>query len=451
MRRFASKYKGKVRRIYESNRKTSGRCHAFGCVGLRGSVHGGGDNPPDNGQEPSQPSGTFSQTLTFTDKAVISHDANHAYGRIVEADDGTLIATAEDFSDSGIPIYRSTDQGKTFAKNEENIHDPTYDGYSAFDARWQPTLYVLPEDVGTEMKKGDILLVATSIDGSAEKFYQTVLNLYISKDVGLTWTFMSEITRSGNMASTNGDENGCWEGNLYVNAEGMLTCIFADETDHKNHSQRIAMKTTADGKTWSALQEVVALDSPTQRPGMPCVTKIKDGKYLLTIEMVGENGVPIYWKTSDDGIDWGPVNEKGNKIQAEVTVVDAISGKERKTTAFPGSSPFCVWTPYGADENGTIFVTAQRTEYSGSRPADGALMDFFVSYDLGATWSLVDHPLAYFENNNNRPAYSNSMHLSRDGKHMYVVNTILALQGSPNNVLTFTDVDLESSMGGAKS
>lgn len=39
------------------------------------------------------------------------------------------------------------------------------------------------------------------------------------------------------------------------------------------------MKTTADGKTWSELQEVVALDSPTQRPGMPCVTKIKDGKY----------------------------------------------------------------------------------------------------------------------------------------------------------------------------
>ena len=422
-----------------------------GVLACGAACTGGGDNPPDNGQEPSQPSGSFSQTLTFTDKAVISHDANHAYGRIVEADDGTLIATAEDFSDNGIPIYRSTDRGKTFAKNEENIHDPTYDGYSAFDARWQPTLYVLPEDVGTEMKKGDILLVATSIDGSAEKFYQTVLNLYISKDVGLTWSFLSEITRSGNMASTNGDENGCWEGNLYVNAEGMLTCIFADETDHKNHSQRIAMKTTADGKTWSELQEVVALDSPTQRPGMPCVTKIKDGKYLLTIEMVGENGVPIYWKTSDDGIDWGPVTEKGNKIQAEVTVVDAISGKERKTTAFPGSSPFCVWTPYGADENGTIFVTAQRTEYSGSRPADGALMDFFVSYDLGTTWSLVDHPLAYYENNSNRPAYSNSMCLSQDGKHMYVVNTILALQGSPNNVLTFTDVDLESSIGGAKS
>ena len=222
-----------------------------GVLACGAACTGGGDNPPDNGQEPSQPSGVFHETLTYTEPTVISHDANHAYARIVEADDGTLVATGEDFSDSGIPIYRSTDKGKTFVKNDENIHDPNYEGY-AFDARWQPTLYVLPEDVGTQMKKGDILLVATSLDGSAETFYQTVLNLYISKDVGLTWSFMSEITRSKNAANSDGNENGCWEGNLYVNGEGTLTCIFADETDHNNHSQRIAMKTTADGKTWSA-------------------------------------------------------------------------------------------------------------------------------------------------------------------------------------------------------
>ena len=342
-----------------------------------------GAETPDDGDKTG--SSGFSQQLTFADKAVISQDSNHAYARIVEADDGTLIATGEDFADSGIPIYRSTDQGKTFTKNEENIHDPAYEGY-AFDARWQPTLYVLPQDVGTEMQKGDILLVATSIDGSAETFYTTVINVYISKDVGLTWSFLSEVTRSKNLANSDGNENGCWEGNLYVNAEGMLTCIFADETDHKNHSQRIALKTTADGRNWSEFKEVVALESHTQRPGMPCVTQMKDGKYLLTIEMVGENGVPIYWKTSDDGIDWGPVTEKGSKIQTTVKVIDAISGMERNTTAFPGSSPFCVWTPYGKDENGTIFVTAQRTEYAGTRPADAAMNNFFVSYDLGATW-----------------------------------------------------------------
>ena len=130
MRRFASENKCRVRRNYESDRKTSGGRHAFGCAGLRGGMYGGGDNPPDNGQEPSQPSGVFHETLTYTEPTVISHDANHAYARIVEADDGTLVATGEDFSDSGIPIYRSTDKGKTFTKNEENVHDPNYEGYA---------------------------------------------------------------------------------------------------------------------------------------------------------------------------------------------------------------------------------------------------------------------------------------------------------------------------------
>lgn len=409
-----------------------------------------GTNKPSG--EPSQnttgKAGVFSTELSYTDKAYFSVDANHAYARIVEAYDGTLIAAGEDFSDSGIPVYRSSDKGKTFVKNDENVHDPAYDN-SAFDARWQPTLYVLPEDVGAEMKKGDILMVATSIDGTASTFYTTVLNLYISKDAGKTWAFRSEITRSKNLSNSDGNENGCWEGNLYVNAEGELTCIFADETDHKNHSQRIACKTTADGKVWSELKEVVALDSPTQRPGMPCVTKIKDGKYFLTIEMVGENGVPIYYKSSADGIDWGNVTDKGTKIQASVRVKDAISGKEHATTAFLGSSPFCVWTSYGDKENGTIFVTAQRTEYSGSRPAGAALNNFFVSYDLGKTWSLVDHPISYYENNDNRPAYSNSMCVSVDGNNMYVVNTVQSKANSANNLLTFANVDLQKSLKNA--
>ena len=397
-------------------------------------------------EEPSN--GFFSTELSFTDKAYFSVDANHAYARIVVADVGTLIATGEDFSDSGIPIYRSADKGKTFVKNAENVHDPAYDN-SAFDARWQPTLYVLPEDVGTEMKKGDVLLVATSIDGTAETFYTTVLNLYISKDAGESWTFQSEITRSKNLSHSDGNENGCWEGNLYLNAEGELTCIFADETDHKNHAQRIACKTTADGKVWSQLKEIVALDSPSQRPGMPCVTKVKDGKYFLTIEMVGENGVPIYYKSSADGIDWGDVTDKGTKIQTSVRVKDAISGKEHSTTAFLGSSPFCVWTPYGNKENGTIFVTAQRTEYAGSRPAGAALNNFFVSYDSGENWSIINNPVSYYENNDNRPAYSNSMCLSRDGKKMYVVNTVQSKENSVNNLLTFANVDLQKSLKNA--
>ncbi len=408
-----------------------------------GGPEGDGQTPPGETTV-----GEFNKTLSVTHKAPYGVDTNQAYARIVEAEDGTLVATGEDFGDTGIPIYRSKDGGKTFVKNEENVNDPTFTGY-AFNAKWQPSLYVLPMDVGTEMKKGDILLVATSIDSGADNFSKTVLNLYLSHDQGLNWEFMSEITRSRNKYDSDGTENGCWEGNLYVNAEGELTCIWADETDHKNHSQRIARKTTSDGRVWSELKEVVALENQALRPGMPSVTQYKDGKYFLTIEMVGENDVPIYWKSSVDGIDWGDVTDQGTKISATVSVRDAISGKDFKTTVTLGSSPYCVWTPYGKDGNGTVFVTAQRTTYAGARPA-GSLMSFFVSYDLGASWNIVDHPVSYDDYNNNRPAYSNSMCISRDGKNMYVVNTVQSIAGSQNNVFTFANVDLAKSLVAVK-
>ena len=84
------------------------------------------------------------------------------------------------------------------------------------------------------------------------------------------------------------------------------------------------------------------------------------------------------------------------------------------------------------------------------RSPAGSLMNFFVSYDLGASWTVVDHPVAYDEYNNNRPAYSNSMCISRDGKNMYVVNTVQSIEGSANNVFTFSNVDLGKSLVAAK-
>lgn len=373
-----------------------------------------------------------------SEQVIVSSNHNYAYGRVVEAEDGTLVATGEQLSgyDSGIPIYRSTDKGATWTKNAKYVHDNEY-ANAAYDARWQPSLLVLPRAVGP-MDKGDILLVATSIDGSATTFNKTGLNLYISKDVGLTWTWLSEI-HSSRRTST---ENGCWEGNLYVNGDGELVCMFADETDHGNHSQRIAMKTTSDGTNWSDLIEVVALNEGSLRPGMPAVTQIKDGKYFLTIEMVGENGVPIYWKSSDDGVDWGDITDKGSKIEVNDKIIDLVSNREIDTVAFPGSSPYCAWSPKGKNENGTLYVTAQRTQYTIGSPANRAQNNLFVSYDLGETWLKKDHPITYTEYNDMRPAYSNSLTVSRDGNSLYVVNTVLAQENNKNNLLVFTSVAL---------
>ena len=408
-----------------------------------------GDPDPEPGRDPQTESGVFAEDLVTNGRTFVSADDgfDHSYARIVESDAGTLIATAEELNNNfgGIPIWRSTDGGATFVKNAANVEDP--DATATMNAQWQPTLYVLPQDIaGGDLEKGDILLVATSINGTGvDTMTEGSINLYVSKDDGLSFTWYSRVAHSYVNTPAHPEQNGVWEGNLIVNAEGQVACFYADETDHVNHAQRIVYKTTSDGKTWSEAVEVVALENAGMRPGMPSVTQIKDGVYFLVIEMVGENGVPIYWKTSVDGIDWGDPNNKGTKISVTETITDAVTGNERSTEVFPTSSPFCVWTPKGYDENGTIFVTSMISTYSGSQPTDVSLIDFWVSYDLGANWERIHHPIPY-TNANNRPAYSNSMCLSKDGESLYVVNTVQNRAGSNLNCVVFTEADLDASL-----
>lgn len=119
----------------------------FSCVilGSMTACGGGADSSKDSASENTPTaSGMFNPTLTVDQKTIFSDIYDHSYARIVEAEDGTLIATGEELNNGfgGIPIYRSTDRGKTFVKNEANVHDPNRT--STYNAQWQSTLYVLP-------------------------------------------------------------------------------------------------------------------------------------------------------------------------------------------------------------------------------------------------------------------------------------------------------------------
>ena len=74
----------------------------------------------------------------------------------------------------------------------------------------------------------------------------------------------------------------------------------------------------------------------------------------MVYEIVGYPSCDIYYKLSDDGIDWGDPLSQGRRV-------------ETKDGLFLGSMPYVIWVPQGG-EHGTVIVTAKREgEHIGMR------------------------------------------------------------------------------------
>ena len=86
------------------------------------------------------------------------------------------------------PIYRSVDKGQTWAAFS-NVTDQV----NGWGLRYQPFLYVLPQAIGN-LPKGTILCAGNSIPTDLSK---TKIDIYASKDSGLTWSFVSSVASGG--------------------------------------------------------------------------------------------------------------------------------------------------------------------------------------------------------------------------------------------------------------
>jgi len=67
----------------------------------------------------------------------------------------------------------------------------------------------------------------------------------------------------------------------------QLICYYSDSRD-PNHSQKISHQASADGVNWAAAVDDVALSPSSLRPGMPVVSKLPNGSYFMTYEVVNE-------------------------------------------------------------------------------------------------------------------------------------------------------------------
>ncbi len=291
----------------------------------------------------------------------------------------------------GYPIYRSTDNGKTW-----EVITRITDTLTGANSEWNPTLFELSKPCG-EYPAGTIILAACSVDPAHKK--ESHIRLYFSLDGG--YTFDQGVV----VASAGGLDDGVWEPFLIQLDDGSLICYYSDDSDPK-HSQKIVYKQSKDAENWGDTATVVASDIFEERPGMPVVTRIADGSYFMVYEVVDKDGVdgnPIYFKRSEDGLDWGETSTIGKELLSK-------NGKKAL-----GSAPYCAWTPVGS-EYGILIVSGSHMRKGNSKTGS----DYFISYDNGNTWETVPHIIPY--TSDDHVGYSNSFAFSDDGKTMYAIN-----------------------------
>lgn len=277
--------------------------------------------------------------------------------RVVEGLNGELYATFENGTPSEIqpdeysfPVYRSDDKGETWTRvgeiiNDDNVHPDSYykitsytdegapltatkvsaDTEGAVRHPWSmqncPQLFVLPEDAG-DLKAGTLICagVAVPVEAGAEEvsdagyggLWDSSLDLYYSIDGGATWTFRETIATGGANGRNIMGYDPVWEP-FFVYYEDTLICYYSDETvPGDNGGQILVYKTSTDGgATWS--DKTVIVDTHA-RPGMPVVSQMANGQWILVYETVGWNPIKGGYKIADNPFEWENVSNWGDTL-----------------------------------------------------------------------------------------------------------------------------------------
>jgi hypothetical protein len=261
---------------------------------------------------------------------------------------GVLLAT---FAHAGVPgekaslpIYRSTDGGRTWSDKPVGVVRDTVHGWD-IEA---PALFEMPIAQG-DLPAGTLLAAGTA--WNRKDFRQQAIEVFASRDGGATWTYRSSCASEA--LQVNNEGHGIWEPFFAITPDGSLNCFFSDERPSADgFAQVIAhVRSTDGGATWSPEITDVAVRNGLDRPGMPTVVQLPDGRVAMSFEdcKAGEDADQVcivYLKTSPDGQDWTPLSSLG-------TPVATADGKRLLHT------PTLAWTPYGGP-NGTLVVSGQR-------------------------------------------------------------------------------------------
>ncbi|WP_260405452.1 RICIN domain-containing protein [Paenibacillus sp. 598K] len=196
--------------------------------------------------------------------------------------------------------------------------------------------------------------------------YTTSLHVRRSTDGGLTWSDLP----GGAIASTTANGfKGVWEPHLeYIN--GVIHVLYADDSPAAVGTtglQNLYMKPWT-GSGWGAritLSDGVAAGS---RDGMPVITRMNDGRYMMVFESSDVPGHPfvIKYKISADGLNWS--------VPRQMLYTPNGTGKK-------AGAPFVAKLA-----DGRLIAAFQTDESSGNTGDPYTSMHTMISANNGATW-----------------------------------------------------------------
>ncbi len=268
-------------------------------------------------------------------------------------------------------FYKSSDNGKTWSFVSE-LNSSTNGGFPV-GKQGMPGLFVLPQQLGA-YPAGTILFATT--DWSTGPY---AIHIWRSTNNGATWQLHSSLAARGtNDGVTKG--NNVWEPEFAVSSDGRLVCYYSDERQI-GYDQCIVREISNDGGiTWGNFALIVGKnDAPTGtkgwRPGMPRVTKLKNGSYFMAYENINcSSSYPagvVSFKISTDGINWGTASDMG-------TVVKTSDNQ------YAVQCPEIAFMDDGSTY-GRLFIRGMNDTCATNK--------CLTSIDNGATWSTIDAPL----------------------------------------------------------
>jgi hypothetical protein len=323
------------------------------------------------------------------------------------------------------PIYRSTNNGTSWTHVTDVNPSATF---PALTRTAQPFLFEVTQTTG-DLTAGTILLAGMIMpeDRSSSR-----LVVYKSTNQGTSWSYLSTIDTGGPAVydpSPTSTTTTVWEPSLIIDGNGGLAAYYSDERQKANGVlQAVSYRRSTDGgKTWGSLVNVSAPTNRSDRPGMITVTKLPNGRYLATFEVVNRpsqsnNTAPIYYKTSNDGLNWGTTTSIGNPIRL-------ADGRGI------GSSPYVTWVPSGGPKG--MVVVASKWSLDANGTIDGG-QNFYVNYNLGeGPWERLPMAVTYDASDTQGGSFTGfaqGIDVSVDGRTLYQATNVENLQSDLNDI-----------------